>query len=304
VTQPLIAVVGPTASGKSDLAVRICQAIGGEVVSADSVQIYRHFDIGSAKPTSKERAGIPHHLIDELAPLDAADAARFAELAADRIADITRRGRRPVLCGGTFLWLRALIYGLAPAPPADEAIRARHRSEAELLGRPHLHERLKAVDPESHARLSPNDLLRVSRALEVHELTGQTLSQLQALHGFRTPRYDVRFIAVAHEREALYQRIHERTLQMFEQGWLDEVRQLLDRGYAEARALRSVGYRQLLEAVQSGAPLDQPALIASVTQATRVFVRRQTTWLRDQPVSWLQPGEVRDFSLDTALAAS
>jgi tRNA dimethylallyltransferase len=303
-TQRLIAVVGPTASGKSDLAVRICQAIGGEVVSADSVQIYRHFDIGSAKPTLEERAGIPHHLIDALEPLDAADAARFAELATARIADITRRGLRPVLCGGTFLWLRALIYGLAPAPPADEAIRARHRSEAELLGRPHLHERLRAIDPDSHARLSPNDLLRVSRALEVHELTGQTLSQLQALHGFRTPRYDVQLIAVAHEREALYQRIHERTLQMFEQGWLDEVRQLLAQGYADARALRSVGYRQVLEAVQSGAPIDRPALIASVTQATRIFVRRQTTWLRDQPVRWLSPDQVGDFSPDSSPASS
>jgi tRNA dimethylallyltransferase len=291
-TLPLIAIVGPTASGKSELALRLCAHIGGELVSADSVQIYRRFDIGSAKPTAAERARVPHHLIDVLDPLDTADAARFVQLADERIIDIWARGKQPVLCGGSFLWLRALMYGLAQAPPADEQIRARHREQAEQLGRPHLHARLAAIDPPSHARLAPNDLVRVSRALEVYELTGQPLSTLQAQHGFRTARYRVRLVAVRHERSALYARILRRVAQMFEQGWLDEVRSLLDDGYAEARALRAVGYRQVKDAVVGDAVIDLPALIERVAQATRHFVRHQLTWLRDEPVHWLAPGEM------------
>jgi tRNA dimethylallyltransferase len=292
----LIAVVGPTASGKSELAVRLCQRLNGEVVSADSVQIYRRFDIGSAKPTASERAGVAHHLIDELDPLDAADAARFVRLADEKIVDIVRRGKRPIVCGGTFLWLRALMYGLAPAPPADEAVRARHREEAERLGREHLHARLRDVDAVSYQKLSPNDLVRVSRALEVHELTGKTLSELQAQHGFQTPRYNVRLVGIEHERALLHQRIERRVLGMFAQGWVDEVRGLLRDGYAEARALRSVGYRQLAAALIQGAPVDVPALVASVARATRIFVRRQLTWLRDEPVKWVAPGEVDAFA--------
>ena len=293
--EPVLAVVGPSASGKSDLAVRLCQRIDGEVVSADSVQIYRRFDIGSAKPSAAQRALVKHHLIDELDPLDTADAARFVRLAEDRLRDILARGKRPVLCGGTFIWVRALHYGLVAAPAADPEIRARHREEAERLGRPALHARLAAIDPQSHARLAPNDLVRVSRALEVHELTGKSLGELQAAHGFRTPRVPLRLIGIAHERAHLYERIQARVLDMFEQGWLDEVRGLLRDGYAEARALRSVGYRQLAEALSSGAPIDLPALGERVVQVTRQFVRHQLTWLREEPVQWLAPDALDAF---------
>jgi tRNA dimethylallyltransferase len=293
--EPVLAVVGPSASGKSELAVRLCQRIDGELVSADSVQIYRRFDIGSAKPSAAERALVKHHLIDELDPLDAADAARFVRLAEERLRDILARGKRPVLCGGTFLWVRALHYGLAPAPPADPAIRARHREEAERLGRAALHARLAAIDPQSHARLAPNDLLRVSRALEVHELTGKSLSELQAEHGFRTPRVPLRLVGIAHGRAQLHERIQRRVRSMFEQGWLDEVRGLLRDGYGDARALRSVGYRQLAEALSSGAALDLPALSERVVQATRQFVRHQLTWLREEPVQWLAPDALDAF---------
>ncbi len=287
--QRLVAVVGPTASGKSDLAMRLCRRFGGEVVSADSVQVYRRFDIGSAKPTLAERQEVPHHLVDELDPLEPLDAAQFVQLARARITDILARGRRPIVCGGTFLWVRALVYGLAEAPAGDAAIRERHREQAERLGRAHLHARLLEVDPESHARLSPNDLVRVSRALEVHELTGKALSQLQAEHGFRTPEYDVRLLGIRQTREQLAERIERRVANMFERGWLEEVRALLEGGYAEARALRSVGYRQVAEALAAGTPIDLGVLSAKVGQATRTFVRRQLTWLRDEPVTWLEP---------------
>jgi len=291
----LLAVVGPTASGKSELALSLCQRLGGELVSADSVQVYRRFDIGSAKPTPEERAAVPHHLIDSFDPLDRVDAARFVQLARASIADILARGKHPIVCGGTFLWVRALVYGLADAPAADEGIRARHRAEAEQLGRAALHERLRDIDPESFARLSPNDLVRVSRALEVYELTGKPLSQLQAQHGFREPDYDVRLIGRRHERAALAQRIERRVAVMFDRGWLEEVRGLIADGYGEARALRSVGYRQVAEALQSGGAIDRPALIESVSRATRIFVRRQLTWLRDEPVTWLDAEALSSF---------
>lgn len=297
---PLIAVVGPTASGKSELALRLCQALNGEVISADSVQIYRRFDVGSAKPTARERALVAHHLIDELDPLDAADAARFVRLAEEKIEDLRARGKRPIICGGTFLWVRALIYGLAPAPPADDAVRARHKAEAEQLGREHLHERLREIDRASYERLAPNDLVRVSRALEVYELTGKTLSELQARHGFQTPRHDVRLVGIKHERALLDQRIEQRALQMLEQGWLDEVRGLLRDGYSDARALRSVGYRQVVEALKTGTSIDRAALVVSVVRATRIFVRRQLTWLRDENVAWLTSTDPAAFMASSA----
>jgi tRNA dimethylallyltransferase len=301
-TATLTLVVGPTASGKSELAIRLCQHIGGEIVNADSVQIYRRFDIGSAKPSPDERAQVPHHLVDELDPLDTADAARFAALAEARIADILARGKRPVVCGGTFLWVRALVYGLAEAPAGDAEIRTRHAAEAREHGREHLHARLALVDPPSHARLNPSDFVRVSRALEVYELTGTPLSELQARHGFRTPRYAVRLLGIRRTPVALDQRIKSRVEHMFEQGWLDEVRALCSDGYAEARALRSVGYRQIVEALQSGAPIAPGALMDEVVRATRVFVRRQMTWLRDQPVRWLEPEQLAPAQLDSVLA--
>lgn len=301
--QRLLAVVGPTASGKSELALRLCRRLDGEVVNADSVQVYRRFDIGSAKPTAAQRAEVPHHLIDVFDPLDAVDAARFVQLARAQIGEILARGKQPVLCGGTFLWVRALVYGLAAAPAADEAIRARHREQAERHGRPSLHARLSEIDPASHARLAPNDLVRVSRALEVFELTGIPLSALQAAHGFRDPQYDVRFVGIRHDPTQLTVRIEQRVGEMLEQGWLEEVRALLRDGYGEARALRSVGYRQVAEALATGAEPDLPSLSLSVTRATRVFVRRQLTWLRDEPVCWLAPDELEGWDPSTLWAA-
>jgi tRNA dimethylallyltransferase len=291
----LLAVVGPTASGKSALALQLCRRLDGELVSADSVQLYRRFDIGSAKPSLRERAEVPHHLIDEFDALEPVDAARFAALARARIAEIRARGKQPIVCGGTFLWLRALVYGLADAPAADPAIRARHQSLVAQHGRPWLHARLLEVDPESHARLSPNDLVRVSRALEVHELTGKPLSALQAQHGFREADYAVRFVGIRYDPARLTERIEQRVASMFERGWLDEVRGLLADGYAEARALRSVGYRQVAEALTAGGPIEVPELAARVTRATRIFVRRQLTWLRDEPVTWLAPDRLDEF---------
>jgi tRNA dimethylallyltransferase len=285
----LLCVVGPTASGKSALALRLAEQLGGEIISADSMQIYRGFDIGTGKPSRAEREQVPHHLVDVAEPLESWDAAQWAGEASRLIGEIRGRGRVPLVCGGTFLWVRALIYGLAEAPRGDDALRARHREWAEREGRAALHAKLTEVDPVCAARLAPNDLVRVSRALEVFELTGKPMSQIQAEHGFRQPRFDARLLGVARERAEQDELIAARVGAMLRSGWLREVEQLVAAGYAEARVMQSVGYRQIQEALTAGTSGDEPALAQSIVRATRVFARRQRTWLRDQAVEWLPP---------------
>jgi tRNA dimethylallyltransferase len=281
----VLAVVGPTASGKTDLAVRVAERVGGEIVSADSVQIYRGFDLGSGKPTPEENARAPHHVVGVLDPLDPADAARFAALAHEAIAGIRARGKRPIVVGGTYLWVKALLFGLADAPPASEEIRARHRALAEAEGRPALHARLAAVDPTIAARLHPNDFVRVSRALEVQELTGEPMSAWQARHGFSTPRVRARLAGVAHDPAELTVRIAARVRGWLAAGWVDEVGALVAAGYGEARAMGSVGYREVR--AHLAGQIAAGDLETLIVRSTRVFARRQRTWLREAPVAWL-----------------
>jgi tRNA dimethylallyltransferase len=278
-------VVGPTASGKTELALRLARELDGEIVNADSVQVYQKFEIGTGKPSALERAQAPHHLLDIRDPLEPLDAAKWAELADGAIASIRARGKVPIVCGGTFLWVKALIYGLAEAPPADAEIRARHRGLAEERGRPALHEQLKAIDPTTAERLAPNDFVRVSRALEVYELTGIPLSLHHAEHGFRQARYDVQLVGPRRERPELDDRIRARAQAMLDAGWVDEVKRLIELGYAESRAMRSVGYKQIFDFV-SGSDLGGKTLLEAIVQVTRIFARRQRTWLREQPIDW------------------
>ncbi len=286
-------VVGPTASGKTSLAVELCEKYDGEIVSADSVQVYRHFELGTGKPSNEERARARHHLIDVIEPSEPMDAARFAELAELAIAEIRARGKRPVVCGGTFLWVRALIHGLVPAPPADQELRARHRARVAEVGRAGLHADLARIAAEAAARLAPNDFVRVSRALEVFELTQVRMSEWQAQHGFKTERHAARLLGVRREKDELDLRIRARCQAMLAAGWLDEARELLARGYLETRPFASVGYKQLALALQAGGPIDPAELELSIFRATRVFARRQRTWLRDQPIEWLAPGSTK-----------
>ena len=295
----LLVVVGPTASGKTELAVNLAELLSAEIVSADSVQVYRAFDIGSGKPTADERRRARHHLIDIVDPLEPLDAAAWAQRADRVICEIRGRGKLTIVCGGTYLWIKAFLYGLAPAPPANDAIRAQHRELADREGRGALHERLLSADPTSAQRLAPNDFVRVSRALEVFELSGVPLSQWQQEHGFRSPRYPVRLVGIAQPRDQLDRRISLRARAMLNAGWVEEVRQLLSGGYRHARAMRSVGYRQISEALLSGSRAPDPnALHEAICRATRGFARRQRTWLRDQPVEWLTPDQARDLQFD------
>ncbi len=299
----LICLVGPTASGKSRLALELAARHRGEIISADSVQIYRHFDIGSGKPTLQERQRAPHHLMDCADPGEAWDASMFAERAEAAVQAVRARGHLPLVCGGTFLWVRALVYGLAPAPPKDEEVRRQHREFVEQRGRAALHARLREIDPASFQRLMPNDFVRVSRALEVHALTGQPLSELQRAHGFRVPRYRVQFLGIHHEAEALTQRIRGRVQRMLDAGWVQEVAQLVAAGYAQTRPMASVGYRQVFEALQAESLPPQEQLVDEITRVTRIFARRQRTWLREQPVAWLTEQESQQFELPAAWLA-
>jgi tRNA dimethylallyltransferase len=283
--EELIAVVGPTASGKTALAVDLAERLRGEIISADSVQIYRRFDVGSGKPTAEERARAPHHLVDVVDPLDPVDAAVWARMAEAAIADVRARGQVPVVCGGTFLWIKALLFGLAEAPPADAVTRERHREIAEREGRPALHERLRQVDAESAARLHPNDLVRVSRALEVLELTGKPMSVWQRDHGFAVARHRARLMAIACEPGVLTERITARARAWLAGGWAREVEELQAAGLGEARAMASVGYAQVRAVLAGEAPADD--LEGAIVRATRVFARRQRTWLNHADVTWL-----------------
>lgn len=299
----LICIVGPTASGKSRLALDLAERYQGEIISADSVQIYRHFDIGSGKPTPQERQRIPHHLIDCADPGEDWDASVFAERARAAVRAVRARGKLPLVCGGTFLWVRALVYGLVPAPPKDERVRQRHQQFVAQYGRAALHARLREIDPASFERLMPNDFVRVSRALEVHELTGRPLSELQREHGFRVPRYRVNFLGVHHEAESLAQRIRQRVQQMLEAGWIEEVARLDAAGYEHTRPMRSVGYRQVLETLKTQSPPSRDELADEITRVTRIFARRQRTWLREQPVTWLNEQESQQFEVPSAWLA-
>ncbi len=281
----VVAIVGPTASGKTELAVELAERIGGEVVSADSVQVYRRFDIGSGKPTREELARAPHHLIDVVDPGDPIDAARFSELASRAIEDIRARDKRPIVCGGTFLWVKALLFGLADAPPADAETRARHQGIVKEQGSGELHRRLALVDAASAARLHPNDVLRVSRALEAFELTGETMSALHERHAFREMRHPARLVARRVLAEALTERIARRVDTWLAGGWVEEVDALVKDGLGDARAMGSVGYREV-RAHLSG-EMKREDLAGSIVRATRVFARRQRTWLGRAEVTWL-----------------
>jgi len=277
-TPRALVLAGPTASGKSALALALAQRLELEIVSVDSAQVYRGMDIGTAKPTAAERARVPHHLIDILDPAQAYSAARFAADATRLIGEINQRGRLALLVGGTMLYLKALLDGLDALPEADATLRAAIDARAVAHGWPALHAELARVDPDSAARLAPHDAQRIQRALEVWQLTGRTLSQLQG-RGAR-PRLALPLIALEpRERAWLHARIAERFDQMLRAGLVDEVRALRARGDLRATlpSMRCVGYRQVWQALDAG---DLSPLRDRGIAATRQLAKRQLTWLR------------------------
>jgi tRNA dimethylallyltransferase len=281
----LVGIVGPTASGKSALALDLARECGGEIVSCDSLQVYRGLDIGSAKPTVLERTLVPHHLVDVAEPDGAFSAAEYARLARAAIEDIACRGRLPILAGGTGLYLRALLEGLFPGPARDEALRARLESIAQLRGCERLHRLLSRVDPGAAQRIRVRDRVRVIRALEVYFLTGKPLSQQQG-HGEQALLgHDTLIVGLAPSRTELARRVERRTEAMLAAGLIDETRALMARGLGSARPLRAIGYRQAVAVIEGRLALE--AAQVEITRDTMRYAKRQMTWFRHQAqVAW------------------
>jgi tRNA dimethylallyltransferase len=280
-TPPLWAVVGQTASGKSRVALALARAAGGEIISCDSVQIYRRFDIGSAKPSAAERAAVPHHLIDVAAPDEAFDAARYVALATEAAAAVRARGRVPILCGGTGLYLRALRYGLITDVESDPAMR-RKLASAEAQEPGSLYRRLAALDPTTAARTEPNNLVHVTRALEICLLTGEPASVVRARHGFRREQVPMRVVDLVWDPRALRARIDARVQAMLAAGLVDEVEALLADGVPhDCKPMQAVGYREVVAALRGALP--RAELYDRIARSTWAYARRQRTWLRREP---------------------
>ena len=287
----LLAVVGPTASGKTSLAIELAQRLDTEIVSADSMQFYKGMEIGTAAPTPAELARVKHHFVGFLEPSEEFSAGAFQAVAREVVAALNDRGKTAVAAGGSGLYVRALIDGLFAGPGRDEAIRQRLRAEAETAGTPALFERLKSVDAPYAAAIGPSDLRRIVRALEVYELTGTPLSVLHRKHRAHSEPLDAVQVAIGHPREVLYARIDTRVDRMLREGLLGEVRALLDKGLGpHIDRLRSLGYREMARHLQGECSLEEASECMKMN--TRRFAKRQLSWLRADPrIHWLPAEE-------------
>ncbi len=293
---PIAVLTGPTGTGKSDFALRLARELPIEIISVDSAQVYRGMDIGSAKPDAATRARVPHHLIDLVDPAESYSAGRFFRDASQAIDDIESRGRLPLLVGGTMLYLRALIGGIASLPEASEEIRAGIDAEAARLGWPALHARLATIDAAAARRIHPNDAQRIQRALEVYAVSGEPISELQQRTCSPLARAFVVAALVPQDRNRLHEALASRFAAMMAAGFLDEVRRLYGRGdlSAEHPAIRAVGYRQLWEHLAGGRPLDTAT--SKAVAATRQLAKRQMTWLRAMPnIHVFDPYDAQSF---------
>jgi tRNA dimethylallyltransferase len=296
---PLLVIGGPTGTGKTRLAVEVAREVGGEIISADAFQIYRGLAIGTAQPTAEERAEVPFHLVAEIEPTEPFTVADFMARAQTAIADIAARGRLPILCGGTGLYVRALLrhFSFPPAPgPEGREIRARLEREAEASGPRLLYERLIQVDPLYAARIAPTDARRLIRALEVWELTGAPVSSQSGVDPSPAVRYNNATYLLTCPREMLRRRLEERISQMLAAGWLEEVRGLREAGLTPGLpALRALGYAELFTVLEGRLTLEEAA--AAISLATRKYAKRQFTWFRRDPGTWMTWDSPAEFDL-------
>ncbi|OGR31256.1 MAG: tRNA (adenosine(37)-N6)-dimethylallyltransferase MiaA [Desulfuromonadales bacterium GWD2_61_12] len=284
---PVVVLCGPTAAGKTALSLRLAERWPVEIVSADSRQVYRCLDIGTAKPTREERAAVPHHLIDVVDPDEDFTVHDFVRLGREAIAGIVERGRLPLLVGGTGLYIRALTGGLAAVPGGDEGLRKRLIAAEAAGGAGTLHRQLQVVDPLLAERLKPGDRLRIVRALEVYRLSGRRLSEFQAEHAFAESPYRLLVIGLTTARDELYRRIDRRSEQMFTDGLLAETANLLRQGYArQLKSLRTIGYREAVRALDG--ELSVAEALALVQRESRRYAKRQLTWFGHLPeIIWV-----------------
>ncbi|MCR4401711.1 MAG: tRNA (adenosine(37)-N6)-dimethylallyltransferase MiaA [Firmicutes bacterium] len=288
----LVVIVGPTAVGKTDVSMEVAARLPGEIVSCDSMQVYRHMDIGTAKPSPAERSLVPHHLIDVVDPDEAFNVAIFQELARAAIRDIASRGLVPVLVGGTGLYVRAAVDDfLFPWGGTSPELRRELKAEAKVHGAPALHQRLVEVDPVAAHRIHPNDARRIIRALEVHAVTGRPISEMWRKGGAGRMRVDrLVMVGLVREREALYERIDRRCDAMIRDGLVDETRALLDRGYERAlTAGQALGYKEIVDHLRGMCSLSDA--VEAMKRNTRRYAKRQLTWFRADPrVEWVDLG--------------
>jgi tRNA dimethylallyltransferase len=293
-------VLGPTAVGKSEVALRLAEKLDGELINADAQQVYRYMDIGTGKPTKAERALVRHHLIDVVDPDEEFNAAIFRTLASEAVEDIESRGKHAIVCGGTGLYIKALIHGLFVGPGADAAVRLRLQKELAADGGELLRERLANIDPAAASRIHPNDWRRIIRALEVYELTGRPMSAWQNAHSFKESPFETLKLGLDRDRHELYQLINRRCERMIEEGLVEEVRDLTARGYSlELKALRSVGYRHAGFFLTGQMTLE--AALSLMQRDTRRLAKRQLTWFRaDEGIRWFHPENDREKILNLA----
>lgn len=292
----VIAVMGPTAVGKSGLVLQLAKDLSGEIVNADSMQIYRFMDIGTAKPTAADRAEVAHHLLDIVDPDQDFHASLYSQLAREAINNLVEEGRVAIVVGGTGLYLKALFHGLFPAAHSKQSIRQRLHREGEKDGGVELYKRLKQIDPSTAGRLHPNDLFRIIRALEVWECTGKPMSVLQMEHGFRENPFNTLKIGLKRPRSELYERINRRVAEMMELGLLTEVRELLDRGYGpDLKSMQALGYRHMVQHLINGMKIAEA--VRTMKRDTRHYAKRQMTWFGgDQEIKWFHPQETEEIA--------
>ncbi len=291
----VIVVCGPTGIGKTTVGIELAGKFGGEIISADSMQIYRHMDIGTAKPTPEELARIRHHMIDIVDPDEEFDAARFMSQGRDVITDLERRGCLSFVVGGTGLYIKALLHGMFQSRSGATAIRERLKKEAADFGSEVLYERLKHCDPESAGRLHPNDTYRIVRALEVFESTGKQIGEFHREHDFAEEPYQVLKIGLNLDRKILYARIDRRVDAMIAAGLVDEVRRLLELGYsADLKSMQSIGYRHIAEFISGRLTWEE--CVHTLKRDTRRYAKRQLTWFgADRTIAWQAPDRIKDI---------
>lgn len=295
---PLIVVAGPTASGKTGLAIEIAKCFGGEVVSADSMQIYKYMNIGTAKPTDEERAMCPHHLIDFVEPDEEFSVADYTVLAHEKIADIYGRGKMPVMCGGTGLYINSVVNDVEFGEmESDEKLRAELSELGRKEGGEKLLEILREFDPISAERLHPNNMRRVIRAIEFYKLTGMPISHHQEMTKQIESRYYPVMFCINHERKSLYDRINLRVDMMIKDGLLDEVKRLMEMGYTkELNSMKGIGYKEIMDYYNGACTLDEA--VENVKQSSRRYAKRQLTWFRrDKRIIMLDPIDAKENAI-------
>ena len=303
----VVVIAGPTSVGKSRLSVDLALALGGEIINADSMQVYRGMDIGTAKPTFEQQRGIPHYLLDVVDPEEQFNAANYRSMALPLITDIGIRGKTCFVVGGTGLYIKSLLDGLFQCPSTDLELRESLRSECEIYGPVRLYERLKQLDPEAAQKIHPNDRVRVTRALEIIHMTNKRPSDLSRQHGLRNRDLNALKFCLEIERKQLYNRINERSIAMIEAGLAEETEGLLSRGYSPGlKPMKAIGYRHMVKYLKRDCSLAEA--IYNLQRDTRRYAKRQLTWFRADPeFSWVSPEDlnlildkIKEFQIGTA----